>query len=94
VYVLSDAWSDLRLKEARIDRLLTSEHLSVLKRYRNAVFHYQKDIHDSRVTDFTKSGPVQWVMELGDAYQEFFDRHNEEIDVEAIRDWLFAPPSV
>jgi hypothetical protein len=43
LYVVIEGWRDLGLADATIDALLQSPNVDLLKRYRNGVFHFQKD---------------------------------------------------
>ena len=48
LYVVCEGWLELKLSNAEIDALLKSPHLDVLKRFRNAVYHFQPDYFDKR----------------------------------------------
>jgi hypothetical protein len=65
----------LGLADARVDSLRKSgSHLNLLRRYRNGVFHFQKDYLDDRFVELMKSGmaSVVWIREFHDALGEFF----------------------
>jgi hypothetical protein len=91
LHVLSEGWQRLGLQDPGIDPLLSEEHLETLRRYRNTVFHFQADLDDPRVNALSGNPEtVSWVFALGTAYQDFFRHHDETIDVERIREWLFS----
>jgi len=72
-YVVIEGWRDLRLQDAEIDELLQSPHVSLLKRTRNGVFHFQKNYFDARFLDFvTTDGTAVWVRTLNRAFGRFF----------------------
>jgi len=73
LYVVIEGWRDLRLQDAEIDELLQSPHVSLLKRTRNGVFHFQKNYFDARFLDFvTTDGTAVWVRTLNRAFGRFF----------------------
>ena len=51
LYVVVEGWKSLKLSDATIDKLLSvyEDYVLTIKRCRNAVYHYQKDILDKRV---------------------------------------------
>ncbi|MEX2180716.1 MAG: hypothetical protein WD771_01615 [Gemmatimonadaceae bacterium] len=91
LHVLTEGWRELKLADPKIDELLTADHVETLKRYRHTVFHFQADLEEKRIHALEGSiETVEWVLALGTAYQDFFDPHNDAIQVELIRPWLFA----
>ncbi len=44
LYVVIEGWLNLKLSDPVIDSLLNSDNVGLLKRYRNGVFHFQKNI--------------------------------------------------
>jgi hypothetical protein len=44
VYLVIEGWRDLGLKDDKIDELLASPFVDRLRLFRNATFHYQKDL--------------------------------------------------
>jgi hypothetical protein len=78
LYVVIEGWRDLGLSDATIDKLLASSNVDLLKRYRNGVFHFQKQYFDSRFTGFMASqDSVPWVRELNRAFGDYFLRQHE-----------------
>ncbi|MGB3478366.1 MAG: hypothetical protein WBB67_04315 [bacterium] len=75
LYVVIEGWRKLKLVDEIVDQLLRSENnIKLLKRYRNAVFHFQRDYYDDRFMDFIKEGDhiVKWVRDLNDHFSRFF----------------------
>jgi hypothetical protein len=56
LYVVVEGFQALKLSDPTIDPLFASPNLALLKRYRNGVFHYQKDYFDDRFLDFMQKG--------------------------------------
>jgi len=70
LYVVAEGWQELGLTDPAVDALLTTPHLALLRRYRNAVYHFQADYFDKRYRDFTDQGQeaVTWVNSLHSAF--------------------------
>lgn len=91
--VLAEGWAKLKLDDPDVSRLLTKRHLQTLQRYRHTMFHFQSDLDEPRIGALEKdSSAMKWVFDIGDAFQSYFDPHDEAIQVEKLRGWLFAPP--
>jgi hypothetical protein len=92
LHILTEGWQHLKLTDSTIDPLLTRDHVATLKNYRHTVFHFQADLDEKRIRALENDiEAVGWVLDLGAAYQDFFDPHTDAIQVERIRAWLFAP---
>lgn len=75
LYVVAEAWQELQLSDSRVDALLTSEkQLNLLKRYRNGVFHFQKEYLDDRFANLMNDGrdSVKWIGDLHESLGAFF----------------------
>lgn len=74
LYVVVEGWRDLRLVDEEVDRLLASPNVGLLKRYRNGVFHYQRQYFDKRFVELIRDGTdvVEWVRDLHDEFGRFF----------------------
>jgi hypothetical protein len=78
LYVVIEGWRELGLNDPTIDRLLTSPNVDLLKRYRNGIFHFQKNYVDQRFSGFIESqDSVPWVRELNLAFDSYFLREHE-----------------
>lgn len=73
-YVLVEGWKELGLSDPEIDKLLVSENTSMLRRYRNGVFHYQRNYVDDRFQEIMRDGidSVTWIRELREAFSRWF----------------------
>ena len=74
LFVVIEGWWELNLHDAVVDRLLESPHVGLLRRYRNGVFHFQRDYFDKRLTGFLAAAPktVPWMRELTLQFGRFF----------------------
>jgi len=73
LYVVTEGWQELGLSDPEIDSLLTSEHVDLLRRYRNGCFHFQADYFDERFRDFiARQGSVGWISSLHEAFSRWF----------------------
>ncbi len=56
--------------------ILRVEHLQELKRFRNGVFHFQKNLMDDRFLEFNSlPHSAEWIVELWQAMSDFFLSH-------------------
>lgn len=76
MYVVIEGWRELQLSDKKIDHLLSSsDHVELLRRYRNGAFHFQKTYFDNKFTDLWSSKEiVAWLRELNVSFSEFFLR--------------------
>jgi hypothetical protein len=74
LYVVTEGWTELKLKDRRIDSLLKSPNVNLLRRYRNGVFHFQRDYFDERFMGFLRDGlnRIEWVGLLHEEFERFF----------------------
>lgn len=75
LYVVIEGWRELKLQDTVIDDLLSrGDYVDLLRRYRNGVFHYQKDYFDSRFAEvwFQNKDFVTWVRELNRQFGRYF----------------------
>jgi hypothetical protein len=74
LYVVIEGWKSLKLSDARIDELLNSPNVELLRRYRNGVFHFQSNYHDKRFHEFMSQGTdeVVWVRSLNEQFGRYF----------------------
>ena len=55
LYVVIEGWRELKFADAVIDKMLQSPNVKLLRRYRNGVFHFQKNYNDERFEGFMRS---------------------------------------
>lgn len=74
LYVVIEGWHELNLTDDKIDKLLESKNVDLLRRYRNGVFHFQKEYYDNRFFEFIKDGEncVEWIRELNNQFGRYF----------------------
>jgi hypothetical protein len=74
LYVVIEGWRELDLTDDVIDAMLQSPNVDLLRRYRNGVFHFQKEYNDERFMTFMKEGndSVSWVPSLNQQFGRYF----------------------
>lgn len=74
LFVLIEGWQFLKLHDEAIDKLLESPYLDLLRRYRNAVFHFQSKFSDKRFVELMLSGEecVDWVRQVHAEFGRYF----------------------
>lgn len=77
--VVIEAWDKLGFSDPTIDRLLAhpNQFRRLLRRYRNAVYHYQQSLLNTRFVELllTGTGHVYWFLALHDEFVRFFGEH-------------------
>lgn len=75
-YVVIEGYRELGLKDETIDALLgANDYESRLRRFRNAVFHYQADPFDKRLIEFLDAKDSErWGKALYEAFEKFFEK--------------------
>lgn len=75
LYVVIEGWRKLGLKDYKVDELLKSSNVDLLRKYRNGVFHYPKKqkYNDERFESFyEQETTVEWVRQLNSEFGRFF----------------------
>jgi hypothetical protein len=74
LFVVIEGWQEAKLADAEVDRLLTSPNVLLLRRFRNGMFHFQKEQWLSpKLSDFCGSkDSVVWVRTLTKELRRFF----------------------
>ena len=74
IYVVIEGQKKLGLSDTKIDKLLKSPNVDLLKLYRNGVFHFHKNYLGEPFLGFIQKGQnsVQWVHELHNEFSRFF----------------------
>ncbi len=75
LYVVIEGWKDLGLNDPKIDDLIQSPFVDRLRRFRNATFHYQKDIISLKHLELFGTEEEQtelWLCELYCELSRFF----------------------
>ena len=86
-YVLIEWYQELNIQDIKINKLLESFDLKLLKRYRNWVFHFQKDWYDDRFEKLHQSDEfVLWSENLLKEFRRYF--------LEQIKLWKVIAPKL
>lgn len=74
LYTVVEGWRELNYSDSKIDSLLDSSTIELLRRYRNGVFHYQQNYSDNRFTDLYAEGKdaVVLIGELNEELGRYF----------------------
>ncbi len=68
LYAVAEAWRDLKLSDPKVDPLIADPRMDKLKRYRNAVFHYQREYFSPKMMEALQYPDfAPWVQVLHDA---------------------------
>jgi hypothetical protein len=73
-YVAIEGWKKVGFRDSEIDELLSKNQNSIdlLRRARNAVFHYQTTPYDKRLEEFAKQFHKDgWLVELHQLFLKF-----------------------
>jgi hypothetical protein len=52
VYVVIEGWREAKLADPELDALLADSHVDRLRRFRNQMFHYQREYDNPRLLEF------------------------------------------
>jgi hypothetical protein len=75
LYVLVEGWQSLKLTDDNIDMLLQSPNVSLLRDFRNGIFHYQHKLYPEKIVDFLdKAKTENWTQELWKAFDRYFSK--------------------
>lgn len=66
LYTVVEGWRELKLSDPKIDKLIHSDNVHLLRKFRNTVYHYQRDYYDKRYLEFLQGAmeKVPWIWEL------------------------------
>lgn len=71
IYLVIEGWKELKLKDEKIDNLISSPFVDRLRLFRNATFHYQKDPISSKLIQFFGTEEEKTEKWLNELYYEF-----------------------
>ena len=76
LYVVIEGYREVGKKDDAIDKLLFDEPLvDMLRRFRNAMFHYQADPFSEKLLDFLQAEKsTEWSRQVNAAFKAFFER--------------------
>ena len=72
LYVVAEGWKELGLDDDEVTKSIQSAQFQTLRRFRNGVFHYQKEYFDKKATDFFSKDMLRWATGLHDALSKAF----------------------
>ncbi len=74
MFVVIEGWQQLGLSDPKIDNLLKSPNVKLLKHYRHGVFHFQRNYFDKRFIELIRDGQnaVKWIRDLREEFSRFF----------------------
>jgi len=84
LYVVIEAWAELGFSDPIIDRLLAhpKDFRSLLRRHRNAIFHFGKSWVDPRTADFLHNAThVHWITALQSEIVIYFAKYLDHLEV-------------
>jgi len=97
LYVVVEGWQELGLQDPDVESLLADTNsLSLLRRFRNGVFHFQASYTDKRFAEFFGKGleAVGWAQTLNSAFFAFFRPHLEKPNTRLLEAWLRGPSAI
>ena len=73
VHLLIEGWSEIGDSFTAVDSRVTTSHVQLLRRFRNATWH-PSDYDDKRIAELVAEGHAgyAWVAEVHDAFAEYF----------------------
>jgi hypothetical protein len=83
MYVTVEAWRALDFHDDKVDSLLSSPFLDLLRLFRNATFHFQRDFVSEKWSGFLDGGleSSQWIRDLRTAFADFFHREFDQAGI-------------
>jgi hypothetical protein len=74
LYIVIEGWRDLGLENQEVEAFLESPNVDLLRIYRNATFHYQKDYLHEKFMAFLREGEATatWVRGIHNAFAAYF----------------------
>lgn len=82
MYVVIEGWEQLNIKDEKIDNILekNKEGLALLRRARNAVYHFQKTFYGEKITDFAyEFAKDSWVIVLHYEFIRFLSEYPKNV---------------
>ena len=95
LYVVVEGWQEIGLADTEVDQALNwlevNDEIRILRRFRNAVFHFPKELADIRIVDLlllgAASNTLRRVNELHGAFGSYFLRWRAEADLSQADEW-------
>jgi hypothetical protein len=81
LYVVVQGFANLKLSDPKIDALLASPNVKVLRRCWNGVFHFQPDYFAKKLFEPMQSSDFTgWVRELMEAFRAYIARETKPVE--------------
>jgi hypothetical protein len=76
LFVVVEGYVELGCQDGEVDALLVNEeYVNLLRRFRNATFHYQGDLLSPKLDEFLAAkDSSQWIHNVNRALKAFFER--------------------
>lgn len=93
LYVVAEGYQELNIRDNDIDEILVrGSYLNTLRLFRNAIFHFQKDLFSPKIIEFlTADDSEVWAEELSLAFKRLFE--GELSIVELLKGFQTATPT-
>jgi hypothetical protein len=74
LFAVIEGFQELQISDAKLDTLLAHPNLDVLRRYRNAIFHFQADFYESmKVLEMLENDTsVAWIRSVWKELNRWF----------------------
>ena len=74
LYVVIEGYKELDVNHVAVDKCLANrDYVNCLRRFRNAIFHYQKNPFSEKLLEFLEAKESEyWIRELNKAFEDFF----------------------
>lgn len=82
MYVVIEGWKQLKIEDSKIDGILSQniEGVELLRRARNAVYHFQKEMHGEKMSGFANElGRDDWVIPLYHQFVRFLGEYPKKV---------------
>lgn len=56
VYVVIEGWREAGISDSEVDELLGDDRVDDLRRFRNQIFHYQREYDNPKLLEFLRTG--------------------------------------
>jgi hypothetical protein len=81
LYVVVEGWRELGLADPDVDRLLESPNVEALAKYRNSVFHYQRELWGDSYVALVREGgeSSDWARDIHRALGKYLQEAVEPV---------------
>lgn len=76
LYVVIEGWQELEIQDNFINRILADHQklINILRRYRNCIYHFQKNLIDKRFIDLAKTRDIfqLWIFLVHEQFKRYY----------------------